>query len=85
MRDMETTVTKKGQVTIPLEVRRAIGLKPQDRVRFQVEGQSVRIIRAPSRIRAGYGAVAPIERPEDYSEVREEFERGVAEEADSEG
>jgi AbrB family looped-hinge helix DNA binding protein len=32
-------VTSKGQITIPLEVRKKLGLKPGDRVRF-IEGEN---------------------------------------------
>lgn len=84
MQEFETTLTEKGQVTIPLEVRRIIGLHPRDRVRFEVEGDEVRIKRATSRLLAGYRAVPPREEFEDAQKMREEFEKGVAEEAASE-
>lgn len=84
MRELETTLTQKGQVTIPLELRRAIGLKPRDKVRFELEGEVVKIRRAPSKILAGYGAVTPRKKPEDFRELRDEFEKGVAEEVLSE-
>jgi AbrB family looped-hinge helix DNA binding protein len=32
-----TTITSKGQVTVPKEVRDQLGLKPADRVQFTVE------------------------------------------------
>ncbi len=38
------TVTSKGQVTIPLEVRRRLGVKEGDRVEFVIEG-GVTVIR----------------------------------------
>lgn len=81
MRRLETTLTRKGQVTIPVEVRRAIGLKPREKVRFEVEGDVIKMKRAPSKVLAGYGAVAPRKRPEDFQETRKEFEKAVAEEA----
>ncbi len=34
----ESRLTQKGQVTIPAEIRARLGLKPRDRVRFEVEG-----------------------------------------------
>ncbi|HZU02590.1 MAG TPA: hypothetical protein VFA10_23175 [Ktedonobacteraceae bacterium] len=37
-----------------------------------------------SQLLAGYGAVHPKETPEDFARIREEFERGVAEEVVSE-
>lgn len=84
MQEFETTLTEKGQVTIPLEIRRLIGLQPRDKVRFEVEGDVVRISRASSKILAGYGAVPPLQKPEDFQKLREDFEKGVAEEVDSE-
>jgi antitoxin PrlF len=84
MREFETTITEKGQVTIPQEIRRLIGLRPRDKVRFEVEGDVVKIRRASSRLLQGYGAVTPRNKPEDFQEVREEFEKGVAKEVVSE-
>ncbi len=84
MQEFETTLTEKGQVTIPLEIRRLIGLHPRDRVRFEVEGDVVKITRATSKLLAGYGAISPKNKPEDFQKVREEFEKGVAEEVTSE-
>jgi AbrB family looped-hinge helix DNA binding protein len=81
----ETSITKKGQVTIPVEVRKALGLKPRDRVAFEVEGDVAKIRRATSRLLTGFGAVQPRQRPEDFKALREEFEQGVAEEAEARG
>lgn len=77
---MDTTITRKGQVTIPVDVRRALNLKPHDRVRVEYDAErGVAIIRpAPSEILAIYGAVAPRERPEDFRARREEAEQGIA-------
>jgi antitoxin PrlF len=36
-----TRLTTKHQTTVPLEVRRALGLEAGDRVEFRVEGTSV--------------------------------------------
>ena len=37
-------VTQKGQVTIPLEVRRALGIHPGTDVQFQVDGKGARLV-----------------------------------------
>ncbi|GAB3739882.1 AbrB/MazE/SpoVT family DNA-binding domain-containing protein [Nocardiopsis nanhaiensis] len=45
-------ITEKGQVTIPVEVRRRLGLNPGDEVEFVLEGKGARVVRAatvPSR------------------------------------
>lgn len=45
---METsTVTKKGQVTIPLKLREFLGLKTGEKVVFDVEGRKVILKKAP--------------------------------------
>jgi AbrB family looped-hinge helix DNA binding protein len=38
-------ITSKGQVTIPIEIRERVGLLPHTEVRFEVEGDTVRIFR----------------------------------------
>ena len=38
-------ITSKGQVTIPIEIRERMGLLPNTEVRFEVEGNTVRILR----------------------------------------
>ncbi len=84
MQDFETTLTEKGQVTIPIEIRRIIGLQPKDKVRFEVDGDTVKIMRATSKLLAGFGAVQPHPTLENDAKIREEFEKGVAEEVISE-
>ncbi len=37
MREVHATVTSKGQVTIPVEIRRRLGIAPTDRVAFVVD------------------------------------------------
>ena len=84
MGEFETTITEKGQVTIPQEIRRIMGLHPHDRVRFEVRGELVTITRASSRLLAGFGAVTPGHQPEDFRKLREAFEKGVAEDTATE-
>jgi antitoxin PrlF len=42
-----STLSSKGQITVPLEIRRRMGLKEGDRVEFVVEGE--RTIMRPAR------------------------------------
>lgn len=37
-------VTQKGQVTIPLEVRRALGIAPGTEVRFELDDGTARLV-----------------------------------------
>jgi AbrB family looped-hinge helix DNA binding protein len=85
MQEFETTVTEKGQITIPQEIRRIMGLHPRDKVRFEIEGEAVKIRRASSKLIQGFGAVTARTKPENYQKLRKEFEEGVAGEVASEG
>lgn len=76
-RVLETTVKQKGQVTIPLTVRKDLGIKPRDRVRFERDGDSYRVVRATSRVIDGYGSLAPYTSQTDGRVLRDEFEQGV--------
>ncbi len=46
-----STISSKGQITVPLEIRRRLGLKEGDRVEFVVEGEKtvIRPARPPRK------------------------------------
>jgi len=44
MKQFATTMTQRGQVTVPAPVRRALGLAPREKVIFEVEGNEVRLV-----------------------------------------
>ena len=78
---LQSKITEKGQVTIPIELRRQLGLQPNDRVGFELEDGAIRIRPLPSRVAQHFGIVPPTSRPEDWSTVRERVERAIAEDA----
>jgi antitoxin PrlF len=80
-RDLESRLTQKGQVTIPLEIRARLGIKPRDLVRFEVDGDEVKLKPARSKLLEGYGAVPARRRPEDWTQVRAEIEQAIAADA----
>lgn len=41
---LQSTLTSKGQTTVPKAVRDALGLQPGDKIRFLVVGDEVRIL-----------------------------------------
>ena len=85
MNNLQSRMTQKGQVTIPAAIRTRLGLRPRDRVQFEISGDVVTIKPAESKLLAGFGAVRPRNRPEDWEAIAEEAERLMAADAAAEG
>lgn len=49
---MEATLTSKGQMTVPIDVRRKLGLVPGDKLRFEFE-EDGRLVVLPPRKKTG--------------------------------
>jgi len=54
---LSSSVTAKGQVTIPAELREKLGIKPGDRVGFVDEGDKVLLQRQETAIESMFGIV----------------------------
>jgi AbrB family looped-hinge helix DNA binding protein len=76
-----STVTSKGQTTIPKEIRDRMGLKTGDRVAFIVRGEEVVLRTVKGTLLDLRGAIAPRRRPEDLDAVRREVRKAVGERA----
>lgn len=73
---MLSTVTSKGQITIPKEIRSLLNIKPNDRVDFVIEGG--RAILVPVKtLRDLRGTVTPQE-GSSFAGEREAAKRAVA-------
>lgn len=84
-----TVVTRKGQITLPVEIRQSLGIKEGDKIAVSLttnpDGQEDQMVLKPvsSVAEMTYGAVAPFasdKEPVDYKEARRAFEEGVAQE-----
>ncbi len=69
-------LTSKNQLTVQVEVRRLLGLPPRGKVEFIIAGGEVRLTPAGLTLDETYGAVKPMNRPENFQEM----ERAVREE-----
>ena len=68
---LHSTVTSKGQTTIPQRIRKALRIKPGDKLEYQVEGDRA-TIRVHSGIRSLKGALASNKgKRMSFSEIRE--------------
>jgi len=81
MKELLTVVTKKGQVTVPAEVRKALGLKQGDRVVFQLskyQSGTVSMRRVGSVVDCTAGMLAGPEPAPSAEEERAAMERAWA-------
>lgn len=69
MRQITTTITQRGQVTIPAEVRRRLGVGPRDKVTFVIDDDGVRLLPAPFTLESAFGSVSPRHTLEDFKTV----------------
>jgi AbrB family looped-hinge helix DNA binding protein len=65
-----STVTRKGQVTIPKTIRDRLGIKEGEKVFFVVRGGEVVLKVLRGNILDLKGSVKPSARPEDFESVR---------------
>ncbi|MEA1964119.1 MAG: type II toxin-antitoxin system PrlF family antitoxin [Candidatus Aerophobetes bacterium] len=71
-----TTLTKKGQATIPKRIREYLGIKPNDKIEFEIKKDMV-VIKPALNLDLNFGRVKPKKKPEDFKEVRKFFEKEV--------
>lgn len=85
VKEFESRVGQKGQITLPAELREKWGIKAKDKVRIVPEADGLKVQPAGSKMAKHFGSVQPVHSPEDYTEVRREFEELVAEDAATRG
>lgn len=82
MANRGTTITRKGQITIPIEIRRALNLAEGERLSVERAGDTVLLRRAISVTERTAGSLAKYRKdpPLTLEEERAAFEQGVADE-----
>ncbi len=65
-----TSLTSKGQVTIPKAIRDELGLRPFDKIRFTIFDGEVKIEKAYPSLRELAGSIPPCDVPmEEWDEI----------------
>ena len=77
-----SSVTSKGQVTIPAHIRKFLGVRPHDKVTFLIRNGRVEVLPGQSIAAATAGMMKSDVLPMTPREENEIFERAMAEEAD---
>lgn len=81
MKELYSSLTSKGQVTVPKEIRLLLGLQPRDKLVFVVEDGGVRLERGGSIVARTAGALRSSRPAPSAEELRAVAERAIAEEA----
>jgi AbrB family looped-hinge helix DNA binding protein len=86
VKEFITSVTRKGQITLPIEIRRLLGIRAGNRIALSLiassESREPQVLLKPVRSIAEmtFGAVPPRKMPEDFRDLRHHFEEGMAQE-----
>lgn len=80
-----SSVSPKGQITLPIEIRRRFGVKTRDRIVIEVEGDLVRLRPARSAVDETYQAIPPLQSARPWAELEAEVKAEVALAAAREG
>lgn len=79
MLERRSVVTRKGQITIPAEIRHALNIKEGDKVAFSLENGEVKLSRTGSVVEATAGALKSDMPPLSPQEERRAAEQAIAE------
>jgi antitoxin PrlF len=75
------TMTSKGQLTVPKEMRERFGIRDHDRVMFSLENGKIVLTPLPKPTAAGLAGALPSNRPYPGADaIREQVERSIADE-----
>ena len=75
---LESTMTRKGQVTIPKAIRDRLGVKEGEKVLFVMRGEEVVLKVIKGTILDLRGSVQPSAHPEDFEKIRRSVKQTVA-------
>ena len=77
MKEILSTITTKGQVTIPIEIRKRLKVEPHDKIAFILDGDQVRVARKGSVVERTAGAIKTNQPPLSAEELREAAEQAI--------
>jgi antitoxin PrlF len=72
MKEILSTVTSKGQVTIPAEVREYLGIKTNDKIAFVIDQEGIVRIKVPRypNIASLRGAAGRLQKPVSWQQMQ---------------
>ncbi len=73
MKEIISTITSKGQVTIPAEIRKYLGIKTNDKIAFVIDAEGVVRLKVPRYpdIASLRGAAGSLNKPLTWQQMQE--------------
>ena len=69
MEEFYSSVSPKGQVTVPQQIRQMLGLRVKDQVRFRVVGNQIVLTRVESKVAKHAQSIPPMKEPMDIDDA----------------
>jgi AbrB family looped-hinge helix DNA binding protein len=85
MKEFLSSVSTKGQVTLPAEIRARLGIKPKDTVILSLEDEGVILRPTQVSLKAGFRSIPALKPSRSLEEMTEMAAEEHAEEAAKEG
>jgi AbrB family looped-hinge helix DNA binding protein len=83
MYERSSVITRKGQVTLPAEIRRSLNLKQGDKVAFRLENDQVILVRSADVTQATEGVFRRfVDAPRSAEELRVSAEQAIADDVE---
>ena len=81
----QSTLTDKGQTTVPREVRDALGVKPRQHLVWTIRNDGTAVVRPRPRASDLFGSLKPTKSVPGLQREKEAIRRAVGEQAAQEG
>lgn len=65
-----TTITQKGQVTIPLLIRNKLGIRAGDKIAFELNRESVSLKPVKQSLKTIFGSIPPLKKKLSIQQMR---------------
>lgn len=76
--EFESSVSPKGQITLPIEFRKRLGVNAKDKVVLRLENNEIKVVPARSKVDALFGSVPPLPTSKTLAEMREIYQEEQA-------
>jgi antitoxin PrlF len=76
--EFESSVSPKGQITLPIEFRKKLGVHTKDKVLLKLEDDGIKVVPTRSKIDELFGSIPPLPKPLTLAEMRQVYQDELA-------